>query len=641
MGLLDIFRKQADVKRPRFWGGGLWSSPPEKDVRGLLQAYGNIYSLFGVALRIATACSEARWRLYKGNDRSERNQIAEHPILTLLDFANEFQTGQEIVELMQLHLDIAGKAYWYLPPNQLGVPGEVWVMPPHQMKIVPSEKEFIKGYIYSCGGEQIPLDKKRVIRFAMPDPLNPYGSIGYAQAAAVELDSEDYAGQWNRNFFYNSARPDGALIYPEALTDEQFERLSQQWQQKYGGLTRAHKVAILEGGVDYKQIQMSQKDMDFQALRKMTRENLLFTFGMPLSVMGISENVNRANAEAGDYTFARWLIKPRLTRIRNKLNEQLLPMFPAAKGVELDFDEIVPETLEMKQGLAESGVKAGWMTVNEARQLNGYDLVPKGDVFLIPFNLAPVPAQRLQEPPPEKPEAPKSKLLFTLEWQKEAYWKVYIAKTGAYERTLITRLRDMFSKQSKDALAKLRAGSKVLLDKEKAKKQFTEAVTAPLKDLVLHSLEDADALINPEPAHRSKQTPEEAAIAWLETRIGWAADEVGDKTADMLSKTLAEGYAEGESIGKLSNRVRDVFDDCSRRRAKMIARTETITAANEGALKGYEGTGIIEKVEFYAAMDERTCEDCMDLHTQEFKLADSHGVIPVHPDCRCVWLPIA
>lgn len=384
-----------------------WYTPPERNVSGYLSAYADIYSLFGIALRIATAVGEVKWRLYKGSERSERSQIAQHPILTLLDFANEFQTGQEVMELTQLHIDLAGKAYWYLPKNRLGVPGEVWVLPPHLIKVVSSKERFISGYMYQAGQESIPLKASDVIRFPMPDPANPLGGIGFVQASAVELDSESYAGKYNRNFFYNSARPDAVLEYEEKLSDEEFERLRHQWEAKYGGLNNAHKVAILEGGVKYKQIQVMQKDMDFIQLRKMTRENLLFAFGMPLSVMGITENVNRANAEAGDYTFARWLIKPRLIRIKNKLNEQLLTMFPQAKGVELDFDEVVPETVEQKKLLAESGVKAGWMTINEARKLNGLDPVPTGDVFLIPMNLIPSSIDELMPPPePEEPQVP-------------------------------------------------------------------------------------------------------------------------------------------------------------------------------------------------------------------------------------------
>ena len=75
-------------------------------------------------------------------------------------------------------------------------------------------------------------------------------------------------------------------------------------------------------------------------------------------------------------------------------------------------------------------------------------------------------------------------------------------------------------------------------------------------------------------------------------------------------------------------------------RALKIARTETIAVSNEGALLGYEDSGVVEKSEFYAALDERVCPDCNALHGKVYKLADSHGVIPVHPNCRCVMLPV-
>ena len=192
MAIRDWFKKAPLLRR--FYPINSWVTPPDRDAKGYLSAYSEIYSLFGVVLRIATAMSEVRWRLYKGNERSERSQVGVHPILKLLDFANEFQTGQEIIELTSLHMDLAGKAYWYLPRNGLGVPGEIWVLPPHLMKPIPSKKDFIKGYLYQNGTEVIPFDKSEIIRFPMPDPMNPYGGIGYVQPASVELDSESYAG---------------------------------------------------------------------------------------------------------------------------------------------------------------------------------------------------------------------------------------------------------------------------------------------------------------------------------------------------------------------------------------------------------------------------------------------------------------
>jgi len=645
MGFFDRFRRA--TKAFRYGQQALsWAEAPDRtDTSSFLRAYSEIYSLFGIAHRIATAVGEVKWRLYKGSERSERSQISDHPILTLLDYANEFQTGQEIMELTQLHLDLTGRAYWYLSYNKLGVPGEIWVLPPNRVKIVPSKDKFIAGYVYAYGTDRVPLATQEIVRFVMPDPLNPYGAVGYVQPAAVELDSEAYAGKWNRNFFFNSARADAALEVEDTLTEDQYERLREQWQTRHGGLSRAHKIAILEGGIKYKQIQISQKDMDFAELRKQTRENLLFAFGMPLSVMGISENVNRANAEAGDYTFARWLVKPRLVRIRNKLNEQLVPAFKQAKGLELDFDEVVPETIEQKRELAESGLKSGYMSINDARKLTGLDPLPPevGDNLLIPFNMKPTPIKGKVKPPPSA--APAEPKAFSDEAQKEAFWKAYVAKAEHYEQLLVESLRDMFDEQERDALSKWNTQPRrnvALIDRRKAKKQFIEATSNILRDLVRHSVEEATDLMEPELAHRAvKQTPaEERAEAWLKARIGWAAEEVGEETARMLSAALAEGFEAGEDIPTIARRIRRVFDQCKRSRALKIARTESIMAASEGALYGYEQSGVVEKAAFYAALDERTCEDCMALHGQQFPIGEAHGVIPLHPNCRCTWLPV-
>ncbi len=634
MALRDWFRKAPEVVRRKLgYSVNPWVSPPDMNTRGFLTAYSQIYSLFGISLRIATAMGEVKWRLYKGSERSERSQVTDHPILTLLDFANEFQTGQEIIELTSLHMDLAGKAYWYLPRGLLKVPAEIWVLPPHLMKVVPSEKEFIAGYVYQNGTDQIPFSKEEIIRFPMPDPVNPYGGIGYAQPAAVELDTERHAGKWNRNFFYNSARADAVLETEGSLSEDQYAELRNQWAGQHQGVSRAHKVAILEGGLTYKQIQVSQKDMDFPALRKQTRENLLFTFGMPLSVMGISENVNRANAEAGDYTFARWLIKPRLTRIKNKLNEQLIPMFKQAKGIELDFDEVVPETVEMKKGLAESGVKAGWMTIDEARKLNNLDPLPddKGNQLLIPMNIFPTPIETMGETPLE---APKSKG-FTDE-QKETLWRGYAQKTEAEERLFKRAIKVLFGRQEKEVIRQLKDTGNVgddLFDSDRD--EFVEALKPLIESVYLFHKEDI--LTGHEPINPHKQADlDQYALEWIEARSLSLATSINETTKAEIRKQLALGFEEGESIPQLTKRIRNYYDDAYKRRAPMVARTEVIAASNEGALRGYEEQGIL-KAEFYPAPD--ACEECL-AEVGVYPTEEAHGKIPVHPNCRCVLLPV-
>ena len=179
-----------------------------------------------------------------------------------------------------------------------------------------------------------------------------------------------------------------------------------------------------------------------------------------------------------------------------------------------------------------------------------------------------------------------------------------------------------------------------ILDRNKSKVEFKKALKPLLLDVLGNAIEDGNNLVKPTTPHKQAEPISGDALKWLDTRIGWAAEEVGETTATMLSKAIKAGFAEGESMEDIAKRVKDVFGICNDSRALKIARTEVIMASNEGALFGYAESGVVEKAEFYAALDERVCEDCSDLHGMVRDLADSHGIIPVHPECRCVMLPV-
>ena len=126
------------------------------------------------------------------------------------------------------------------------------------------------------------------------------------------------------------------------------------------------------------------------------------------------------------------------------------------------------------------------------------------------------------------------------------------------------------------------------------------------------------------------------ALEWIEARSLTLATMVNSTTKEELRLALKAGYEAGDSIQQLTKRIRVYYQDGYERRAKMIARTEVIAANNEGALQGYEKEGVT-KAEFYPAPD--ACEICSPL-AGEYPIDEVHGMMPVHPNCRCVYLPI-
>jgi phage portal protein BeeE len=100
---------------------------------------------------------------------------------------------------------------------------------------------------------------------------------------------------------------------------------------------------MLENGMQWIGNAVSHRDMQFTELRTVSRDACLEAAGMPGSMIGVSEHVNKANAQTGEVTFARWIVKERLERRKQALNNDFLPRFGAtADGLEFDYLDPTP-----------------------------------------------------------------------------------------------------------------------------------------------------------------------------------------------------------------------------------------------------------------------------------------------------------
>lgn len=110
-------------------------------------------------------------------------------------------------------------------------------------------------------------------------------------------------------------------------------------------------------------------------------------------------------------------------------------------------------------------------------------------------------------------------------------------------------------------------------------------------------------------------------------------------TEDMgknIKVQLSEGILKGEGMKKLAKRLEETTG-MAEQRARLVARTETMYAFNTAAREEYRRYGV-EKVEWVAAMDERTCPRCGPLHGRVFPM-DQAPDCPLHPNCRCITIP--
>ena len=120
---------------------------------------------------------------------------------------------------------------------------------------------------------------------------------------------------------------------------------------------------------------------------------------------------------------------------------------------------------------------------------------------------------------------------------------------------------------------------------------------------------------------------------------------ITDEMDKQISRVLVRGIGEGLGPEAIAGRINARVDKVGRARARVLARTEVINAHAEATLNSYEEAGV-EGVDLRAefATAAGACPECEALGAEVeadggWTLDRARGVIPVHPNCRCAWLP--
>ena len=278
------------------------------------------------------------------NDGGRR--VDEHPLATLLARPNGRQSGGELLEAVYAYLQTAGNAYL-----QAGiVDGEVrgiFGLRPDRMKVVAGADGWPAAYDYTAGGRTIRLRQDdgplpSVLHMALFHPLDDHYGMAPLEAAQTSLDIHNAAGQWNKALLDNAARPSGALVYSAAgqsLTEDQFSRLKAELEQNFSGAANAGRPMLLEGGLDWKAIALSPKDMDFIEAKHAAARDIALAFGVPPMLLGIPGDNTYANLAEANRALWRQTLIPLVVRVAEELSNWLSPAFGGAT-VAPDFDGV-------------------------------------------------------------------------------------------------------------------------------------------------------------------------------------------------------------------------------------------------------------------------------------------------------------
>ncbi len=318
-------------------------------------------------------------------------ELGRHPLLDLLARPNPRQDGASLLEAVTSHLLLSGNAYL----EAVGIDGEaepnvreLYALRPDRMKVVPGPDGWPQAYEYTVAGATVRFDQSAalppILQLTLFNPLDDYYGLSPLEAAAVAVDTHNAAAKWNKALLDNAARPSGALVYaaPEGavMSDAQFERLKKELSDQYQGTANAGRPLLLEGGLDWKAMSLSPKDMDFMEAKHSAAREIALAFGVPPMLLAIPGDNTYSNYQEANRVFWRQTVLPLGNRIAAALTQWLAPAFGAGLMLAADTDRIDALSAD-RAALWERVTKAPFLTVNEKRAATGYGAVPGGDAM--------------------------------------------------------------------------------------------------------------------------------------------------------------------------------------------------------------------------------------------------------------------
>ena len=326
---------------------------------------------------------------YRRRSDGGKERAADHPAYALLhDEPNPELTPFEFRELITSHVASWGNGYAEIEWSRGGRPLALWPLNPAKMK--PERKNGTLRYAYELpSGQTATLPSYRVLHIR---GLGKNGIVGYSpvrlamQAIGLGLGTEEYGAR----FFGNGARPGGVLKHPGKLSDTAYERLKKSFTDAHEGLSNAHRLKILEEGLDYQSVGIPPEEAQFLETRKFQVTEIARWWRIPPHMLADLERSTFSNIEEMGLEFVIYTLQPWLVRTEQAYARSLLT---TAERRDYLIEHLVEGLLrgntQARGQYYATAITNGWLSRNEVRIIENMNPYPGGDNYLVPLNMMP------------------------------------------------------------------------------------------------------------------------------------------------------------------------------------------------------------------------------------------------------------
>ena len=323
--------------------------------------------------KISGAAASVELKLKKNGQTIDATK---HPLGKLLKSPNPACAGTEFFEAIYAYKLVSGNSYILAIGAKNEAPLELYNLRPDRVSVIAGRDEMPAGYRYAISDSKYKdYNPSQVLHLKFFHPLDDWYGLSPVEAAAYSIDQHNQAGSWNQALLQNGARPSGALVVKQQngeaggyLSEDQYNRIKAQIDSDFAGASNAGRPILLEGGLDWKEMSLSPKDMDFIEMKNSSARDIALAFGVPPQLLGIPGDNTYSNLAEARLALWEQTVIPLVNKMVDAMNQWLTPKFENGLRIEADLDS-VPALASKRDAMWDRVSKADFLTTEEKRKL--------------------------------------------------------------------------------------------------------------------------------------------------------------------------------------------------------------------------------------------------------------------------------
>lgn len=323
----------------------------------------------------------------KSGDKVET--VKDHPAYYLLhDSPNAWQTSYKLREYAQSSVLLYGNAYIHIVRNKNGEVVSLESLEPWKVQLLKNGSRYV--YAYYGDDKTMSLSPDDVLHIKSLGPSIKTGRSviqTHAETIGLGLDARKFAS----GFFGGNARPAGILSVKTPLNSNAWENFKKMWQTAQEKLrSEENKTILLPAELDYKALTVSPVDTELLSMMKLNRSEIAGIFNVPAHMINDLEKATFSNISEQTIQFIRFSVMPWVVNWEQELNRKIFTDAERKAGyfVKFNLAGIMRGTAGERATFYHAAITDGWMSRNEARQLEDMNPVEGLDEMLVSVNAA-------------------------------------------------------------------------------------------------------------------------------------------------------------------------------------------------------------------------------------------------------------